>query len=401
MKPENYWTKDKCLEEALKYKSLAEFRKHGVYAYVKSYKNNWLKDFYNGYVKAEIKWTKEECLKEASKYTNRYDFRTKSRTAYSIIIRNNWLDYLYFDSDKLSISYWTKDLCLEESKKYKTKTLFKKGSYQAYKSAYINCWLDEICEHMPKIGNLYKRCIYAFEFPDNNVYVGLTYNIDIREKQHYISSKSQVNKHYIESGLEPKLVKLTDYIDVNLAKIKEGEYIQNYKDNNWYILNSQKAGNIGGNNKVLTEERCKEIASKYVYLKDFKTEYPNVYKTIIRYKWYDCCDFLIKSVPTNKIKWTKEVCSKEALKYKTKTDFEEGNINAYNACVRNKWLNELCSHMISKTHLGSNPKWTYESCKEIASLYKTKNELKKNDNAVYQACLRNKWIDNFYKTFNK
>jgi len=33
--------------------------------------------------------------------------------------------------------------------------------------------------------------------------------------------------------------------------------------------------------------------------------------------------------------------------------------------------------MTSKPRLGSKPKWTYESCKEIASLYKTKNELKK------------------------
>jgi len=318
MKPENYWTKEKCAEEALKHKLVEDFRKNSKYAYVKSYKNNWLKDFYNDYM--EIKWTKDRCLEEASKYSKFRDFQTMSKSAYTSCLRNSWLDDIH-KIFKLG-SYWTKDLCLEESKKYKTKTEFKKGSYQAYKSAYINCWLDEICEHMPKIGNLYKRCIYAFEFPDNNVYIGLTYNIDIIEKQHYISSKSQVNKHYIESGLEPKLVKLTDYIDVNLAKIKEGEYIQNYKNNNWYILNSQKAGNIGGNHKNITKEICNQEALKYIYLKDFRTEKPNLYKQIVRYKWYDCCNFLIKTSPS-KIKWTKEKCKEEALKYKTKTDFEK------------------------------------------------------------------------------
>ncbi len=388
------WTIKNSKEEALKYNSVEEFRKKGGYAYVKSYKNNWLEEFFSGYKKTEIKWTKDNCIEEAKKYSKFRDFTIKSKSAYTICLRNNWIDDIH-KIFKLK-SYWTKELCLEEAKKYKTKTLFKKGSYKAYKVAYLNCWLDDICSHMPKIGNLYKRCIYAFVFPDNNVYVGLTYNIDIREKQHYISSSSQVNKHYIESGLEPKLLKLTDYIDVNLAKIKEGEYIQNYKDNNWVVLNLQKAGNIGGNNKTITKEICKKIASKYLYLKDFKIDYPNVYKTIIRYKWYDCCNFLIKSVPTNKIKWTKEICSREALKYNTKTDFEESNINAYNACVRNKWINELCSHMSSKPKLGGKTKWTFEICKEVASLYKTKNELKKNDNGVYQACLRNKWINNFY-----
>jgi len=388
-KNSNYWTKEKCKDEALKYNSFEDFKNNGGYIFQKCCKNGWLEEFFDDCCNRFF-FTKEVCLLESLKYKTKTEFRENSKKYYDAIIRNRWYDLF-------SHMEFTKELCFEESKKYNTKTEFKKGSYQAYKHAYINCWLEDICKHMPQIGNLYKRCIYSFEFPDNNVYVGLTYNIDIREKQHYITSSSQVNKHYVESGFEPKLIKLTDYIDVNLAKIKEGEYIQFYKNNNWCILNSQKAGNIGGNKKIITKEKCKEIASKYLYLKDFRTEKTNIYKHIVRYKWYDCCDFLIKEIPKQKIKWTKEVCGKEALKYQTKTDFEEGNINAYNACVRNKWLNELCSHMVTKSKLGGKVKWTYESCKEIAFLYKTKNELKKNNNKVYQSCIRNKWIDEFYK----
>ena len=394
MKLVNFWTKERCKEESEKYSNILEFRAKSNYVYVKSYRNNWLGEFYSDYIKPEIKWTKENCIKEAIKYDNFRDFQVESKSAYTMCLRNNWITDIH-KIFKLG-SYWTKENCLKESKKYKTKTEFKKYSYQAYKSAYINCWLDEICDHMPKVGNLYKRCIYAFEFPDNNVYIGLTYNIDIREKQHYISSSSQVNKHFIKSGLEPRLVKLTDYVDVNVARIKEGEYIQNYKDNNWYILNSQKAGNVGGNNKTITKEICKGEASKYVYLKDFRKEKPNIYKQIIRYKWYDVCDFLIKSSPSkSKIKWTKETCRLEALKYNTKKDFEKNNINAYNACVRNKWICDLCSHMIN-IHKGGVVKWTFDRCREESSKYKRKIDFKRGNVNAYVASVRNKWINKFY-----
>ncbi len=37
---------------------------------------------------------------------------------------------------------------------------------------------------MEIIGNKFKRCIYAYEFSDNYVYVGLTLNLDKRNNRH-------------------------------------------------------------------------------------------------------------------------------------------------------------------------------------------------------------------------
>ena len=56
----------------------------------------------------------------------------------------------------------------------------------------------------------------------------------------------------------------------------------------------------------------------------------------------------------NKIKvkpagyWTKEKCYNESIKYKYRSDFQKGCISAYTISVRNKWLDEICQHMISK-----------------------------------------------------
>lgn len=43
-KPKGFWTKEKCQEEALKYKSRSDFAKKSGGVYSKARKNNWLND---------------------------------------------------------------------------------------------------------------------------------------------------------------------------------------------------------------------------------------------------------------------------------------------------------------------------------------------------------------------
>ena len=49
--------------------------------------------------------------------------------------------------------------------------------------------------------------------------------------------------------------------------------------------------------------------------------------------------------PSNLI-WTKEECQTEALKYIYKKDFIKQSYGSYQASLRNKWIDEICSHMI-------------------------------------------------------
>ena len=41
----------------------------------------------------------------------------------------------------------------------------------------------------------------------------------------------------------------------------------------------------------------------------------------------------------------KENCKEAALKYKSRKDFQKGEKGAYDACLRNGWMDEVCSHM--------------------------------------------------------
>ena len=52
------------------------------------------------------------------------------------------------------------------------------------------------------------------------------------------------------------------------------------------------------------------------------------------------------------MKWTKDKCYVEALKYKYRYDFSINNNSAYRAALKYNWMSEICSHM--KCAIGTN-----------------------------------------------
>jgi len=322
-----YWTKEKCQEIALKYKNKQDFRNGDNYPYTKSQKKGWLDDICSHMVEDVYDrgyWSYERCVEEIKKYNNISDFRKKSRCVYTCI-KNNWLGKLYdivgFEGNKKR-DYWTKENCQEESLKYNTRTDFRINSYSAYKKSLDNNWLDDICSHMKVVGNLYKRCIYVFEFSDKNAYIGLTYDYNDRIGKHIIDEKSSVYKHLNSmSGLTYETKKLTDYVDVEKAKKLEGKYVKMYEKDGWFILNRIKTGGVGG-----------------------------------------------------KINLTKEKCHEDALNYNTRTDFRINKQSSYNRARKKKWLDEICSHMKSNKSSGG---CLICGDKNEDNFYKDKNVCKK------------------------
>lgn len=52
-------------------------------------------------------------------------------------------------------------------------------------------------------------------------------------------------KHILETNLTPILIKLTDYLPIKIAQNLENYYINEYKRNNWVLLNKNKGGGLG------------------------------------------------------------------------------------------------------------------------------------------------------------
>lgn len=71
------------------------------------------------------------------------------------------------------------------------------------------------------------------------------------------------------------------------------------------------------------------------------------------------------------VKYTKEICRLEALKYTSRGDFRRYSPNIYNASCHNNWLDEICSHM--EGFIKRKAGWwdNIEHCKETSLQYNT------------------------------
>jgi len=187
----------------------------------------------NGY------WTYEKCKEVSLICKTKQELRKNYSTAYNIIYKNKWTSefcsHMILSANKPN-NYWTKERCQEEALKYTTKKEFIIGSYSPYTLAVKHKWIDDICSHMIPLGNKFKRCIYAWEFEDNSVYIGLTMSLKNRITSHINNEKSQVYKH-LKICNKVEIKQISDYIDIQNAIELEKEYILKYKNDNWTILN--------------------------------------------------------------------------------------------------------------------------------------------------------------------
>lgn len=232
----------------------------------------------------------DKCKQEALKFQSRSEFSSNSSVAYRNLLLDNSLDELF------PLKY-SKELCKNEALKYKYKKDFRKYSPLIYAFSLRKKWYDEITTHMKSIGDRYHKLVYVYEFPDNHVYIGLTYNEEKRYNEHLNDIRTSVYKHRNKTGLSPKYFTISDYMKSEDAQELEHNTLLNYINNGWIILNTGKTGRGIG------------------------------------------------SIGGNTIKWTFEACMIKALEYDNYNDFIYKSKGAYNSAKTNKWLKEISSHM--------------------------------------------------------
>jgi len=391
IKPNGYWTKERCQEESLKYDYRGEFLKKSAVAYGVARKNGWLNEIcshmiriknINGY------WTKKLCHEESLKYKTKNEFRKNNNAAYIASKRNGWFNDIcsHMISPYKSKEYWTKEKCHEEALKYKTRFDFSKKSSGAYISSRINGWYEEICTHMNQFRNNYMG--YVYEFDDNHFYVGITSRERKRIKSHSKDEISAVFKYIKLSGLVPVRKVLFAPTSPKEASELEKWWVKDYVKRGWKKLNVAHAGSLGGTIIKWTKEKCREEALKYNTMSEFLIGSPGACGSVRKNGWLDnVCSHMISPIKPMGY-WTKEKCQKEALKYKYRSEFRG---SAYNVARKNGWLDEICYHMTLLQK--PNKYWNKERCQEEASKYKTKSEFRKNQGSAYASSYVNDWLD--------
>jgi isopentenyldiphosphate isomerase len=393
-KPVGYWTKEKCKEEALKYNSRSDFQKNSGSVYVVSRKNGWLDEICSHMVelkKPDGHWTKERCQEEALKYNSRREF-SKNSHAYEVSRKNGWIDEIcsHMVELKKPSGHWTKERCQEEALKYNSRSEFEINSGSAYSASLKNGWLDEICSHMLPQGSLKKRYIYSYEFSDKSVYVGLTWNTEERKRGHE-NIRSTVNKYVKNNPNISYEFKIWGYYDMLEVGKMEEEKEKEYIDSGWTILNIAKTGGLGGMTLKWTKEKCQEEALKYNSRNEFQRNSGGAYNVSRKNGWLDeMCSHMVELKKQDGY-WTKEKCQEEALKYNSRNEFRKNSGGAYDFSYRKGWLDEICIHMVELKKPSGH--WTKERCREEALKYNSRNEFQKNSKSAYKASLKNGWLD--------
>lgn len=297
---------------------------------------------------------------------------------------------------KRSKGYWTIELCHKEALKYSSRSEFRSKSLAACAAAWKKGWLDEICSHMKPLGSLYERLIYAYEFPDKSVYVGLTHDSDERYEDHMINKKGQVYKHINKTKLTPKYKLLTDYIDVYEASKKEGMVVEEYRNNGWKILNKAKTGSVGSGVRKWTKEKCLEVSKKCKFKKEYYENYKASYLAARKNGWLDeCCKHMIVFSKPNGYWDVKENCIKAAKESKNRSEFIEKFSGAYKQANKFGWIDECYSYI--KTN------YIYTSIKVIIKIiknYKSISEWRKKHINSYKAAQKKGWLKKIYKEMN-
>ena len=246
---------------------------------------------------------------------------------------------------------YSKEVCYKAALKCQYRSEFAKKFKGEYFAALRNGWLDEICSHMIVVGNHYKRCIYAYEFPNvngkNYVYVGLTDHIPQRDLVH--GRKGAVYSFCKKHNLErPMPIQLTEYIDKEEAKEQEGIQLSQYVARGWLPLNRVKTGSLGGHleNDGFTFEECKAIGQKYNKRSEWKkNDYPTYYIASKR-GWIN--DILEQGERFGNAKqryWTEERIAETALKFETRKEFQKNEPSAYARAWKMGILDKVCGHM--------------------------------------------------------
>jgi len=392
--PNGYWTKERCAQEAKKYKSRSEFRNAPGGAYGAACRGGFYDEICShmeSLRKPNNYWTRARCAAAAKKYSSRTEFqKSVDRMAYVTAHRKGFLDDIcsHMISSTKPHGYWTKKRCIEEAKKYCTRNELNKGSKTAYNVLRKKGWLDEACSHMKKVGNRYTRYLYAFEFEDNCVYVGLTHDLDKRHKEHTNMKNSAVNQHLKECSVY-KFVTSPELHSIDEIGNKEAELILKYEKAGWTILNKDSAGALGSGIRKWTKETVMEALERYGTLKALKENCLSAYSMLHRQGWTDLIRKEHRSARP-KGYWTKEKCLQAASKCRTRGEFRQRYDRAYSTARIENFLDEICSHMPKTKPKGY---WTKEKCAEEALKYNSKTEFSQNNSSAFSIAHKRGWID--------
>ena len=135
-----------------------------------------------------------------------------------------------------------------------------------------------------------------------------------------------------------------------------------------------------------TLEYCKELDSNYQTVTEFSHNHSRAYVICLKNNWsHEVCGHMEKYFKHSE----KDLIAK-ALMCKTRSEFGKKFPNEYESARRRGLLGKICTHM---KFLVTPNNFTKTQCLEKALLFETRTAFRENCRPYYSFCLKNKWLD--------
>jgi hypothetical protein len=103
-----------------------------------------------------------------------------------------------------------------------------------------------------------------------------------------------------------------------------------------------------------TLERCMEDAKQYRTRSEWQNKSPSARSIASRKGWAEqCCAHMTEGY-NPRGHWTLERCAEEALRYRSKKEWERASISSYSTAHKKGWLDQCCEHMEPSTWATAN-----------------------------------------------
>ncbi len=149
-----------------------------------------------------------------------------------------------------------------------------------------------------------------------------------------------------------------------------------------------------------TNEKIAKVAILCKTKQEMKMKFPKEYAAakrmgILEHPMFSHMPKRFKSGILSKWSEKKNILA-EALTYSNKKDFFEGSQSCYNAAKAKGWFEEACLHMSENLCIGNKPpnyKWTKEAVKKEALKFTNKKDFRKKSAGAWDAAIKNRWVD--------
>lgn len=361
-KPAGYWNdKSRCREAASQCKSRWDFGTRFSGAHNSSLRNQWLDEFFPESIEAgqRVKaakpagyWTKERCMEQALQHETVKPWKESSRSSYEAAQRNGWMAACTAHMRVLSRpqSYWTRERCIESAQGCDTITAWMKAEKGAYNRAKAQGWFDECVAHMEQ-----RTPAGHWDIPENVMAEAIKHPTRGR----WFDASQPSYKAAKRLGIFDECVAHMGGPVAGVLKYTEQDCFaiaSRYERRSDFINNEPGAANAAVRYGIyeqvtahmpvpreLTKKAVAESASQFETIVDWQKADGSAYQKARDMGWFDEVTAHMERQHRECI--TKEIVLESAKPHRTISDWTRADGSAVHKARKMGWMDEATAHM--------------------------------------------------------